>query len=117
MGLFGIELSTGTTMIASVVLGLAVDDTIHYLTRYRREHAQGVRAAIWATTTGTGRALVISSSVLVIGFWVGALGSFKPTIYFSLLTGITMISALVCDLLVLPASLVLCDPARRRSAA
>jgi len=117
MGLFGIELSTGTTMIASVVLGLAVDDTIHYLTRFRREGAQGVRAAICATTTGTGRALVISSVVLVIGFWVGALGSFKPTIYFSLLTGITMISALVCDLLVLPASLVLCDPARRRSAA
>jgi uncharacterized protein len=117
MGFCGIELSTGTTMIASVVLGLAVDDTIHYLTRFRREHALGVRAAIQATTTGTGRALVISSSVLVIGFWVGALGSFKPTIYFSLLTGITMISALLCDLLVLPASLVLWDPVRREAAA
>ena len=47
--------------------------------------------------------------MLVVGFWVGALGSFLPTIYFSLLTGITMISALLCDLLVLPASLVLWD--------
>ncbi len=117
MGFAGIELSTGTTMIASVVLGLAVDDTIHYLTRFRREHARGVRAAVEATTTGTGRALVISSTVLVIGFWVGALGSFKPTIYFSLLTGITMISALLCDLLVLPATLVLRDPLRRGAAA
>lgn len=117
MGYCGIELSTGTTMIAAVVLGLAVDDTIHYLTRFRRERSQGVRAAVWATTTGTGRALVISSSVLVIGFWVGALGSFKPTIYFSLLTGTTMISALLCDLLVLPASLVLWDPARREGTA
>ena len=48
-------------MIASVVLGLAVDDTIHYLTRFRREHARGVRAAVEATTTGTGRALRIPS--------------------------------------------------------
>jgi len=111
MGLFGIALSTGTTMIASVVLGLAVDDTIHYLTRFRLERPRGVRAAVCATTTGTGRALVISSTVLVVGFWVGALSSFKPTIYFSLLTGITMISALLCDLLVLPASLVLSDRA------
>jgi len=116
MGFCGIELSTGTTMIASVVLGLAVDDTIHYLTRFRREHVRGARAAVRATTTGTGRALVISSTVLVIGFWVGALGSFKPTIYFSLLTGITMISALLCDLLVLPATLVLRDPLRRGAA-
>ena len=52
---------------------------------------------------------MISSVVLVVGFWVGALGSFKPTIYFSLFTGLTMISALVCDLLVLPASLMLLD--------
>jgi predicted RND superfamily exporter protein len=117
MGFAGIELSTGTTMIASVVLGLAVDDTIHYLTRFRRERSQGVRNAVWATTTGTGRALVISSAVLVIGFWVGALGSFKPTIYFSLLTGITMISALLCDLRVLPASLVLWGPNRRERSA
>lgn len=112
MGALGIELSTGTTMIASVVIGLAVDDTIHYLTRFRRESHRGAADAVRTTTSSTGRALVISSLVLVIGFWVGALGSFKPTIYFSLLTGVTMISALLCDLLVLPAYLVLWDPAR-----
>jgi predicted RND superfamily exporter protein len=59
------------------------------------------------TTTATGRALVISSCVLALGFWSGCFGSFKPTIYFSLLTGLTMFSALVNDLLVLPACLVL----------
>lgn len=117
MGTLGIELSTGTTMIASVVIGIAVDDTIHYLTRFRREAWRGTPAAIRATTTGTGRALVISSVVLVVGFWVGALGSFKPTIYFSLLTGVTMISALLCDLLVLPASLMLSGPDGREGAA
>jgi predicted RND superfamily exporter protein len=121
MAYLGIDLSTGTTMIASVVIGISVDDTIHYLTRYRREcersPGRACSANVVATTTGIGRALVISSLVLVVGFWVGALGSFLPTIYFSLLTGITMISALLCDLLVLPASLVLWDrfaPGRAR---
>ena len=114
MGALGIDLSTGTAMIASVVIGLAVDDTIHYLTRFRREESRGTREAIHRATTRTGRALVISSVVLVVGFWVGALGSFKPTLYFSLLTGLAMISALACDLLVLPATLVLLD---RRSKA
>ena len=50
---------------------------------------------------------------LVLGFWVGAFGSFKPTIYFSLLTGLTMITGVACDLLVLPASLVVAERWRR----
>jgi predicted RND superfamily exporter protein len=66
------------------------------------------------TTRGVGAALFMNNLVLVLGFWVGCFGSFKPTIYFSLLTGTTMISALVCDLLVTPACLVLSD--RRRGA-
>ena len=107
MGALGIDLSTGTAMIASVVIGISVDDTIHYLTRYRREQSLGVDVAIDRTTTETGRALVISSVVLTVGFWVGALGSFNPTVYFSLFTGLTMLSALACDLLILPAILVL----------
>lgn len=107
MGALGIDLSTGTAMIASVVIGISVDDTIHYLTRYRREQSLGVRVAIHRTTTDTGRALMISSVVLAVGFWVGVLGSFKPTVYFSLFTGLTMFSALACDLLILPAILVL----------
>jgi predicted RND superfamily exporter protein len=113
MGVLGIDLSTGTAMIASVVIGLAVDDTIHYLTRYRRERSRGVAEAVRTTTTGTGRAMVASSVVLVVGFWVGGLGSFNPTIYFSWLTGTTMISALVCDLFVLPATFVLRERLRR----
>jgi uncharacterized protein len=116
MGVLGIDLSSGTAMIASVVIGLAVDDTIHYLTRFRREQHRGAYRAVCVTTTRTGRALVISSVVLILGFWVGALGSFRPTIYFSLLTGVTMISALLCDLLVLP-SLLMVRHARRRAAA
>lgn len=107
MGFFRIDLSTGTAMIAAVVIGLAVDDTIHYLARFRTEFKGDRVRAITRTTTGTGRAMTISSLVLTIGFWVGCLGSFKPTIFFSLLTGVAMVGALACDLLVLPACLML----------
>lgn len=117
MGWFGIDLSTGTAMIASSVIGLVVDDTIHYLDHYRHEYRGDARAAIEKTTAEVGAPLLINNVVLVLGFWVGCFGSFKPTIYFSLLSGVTMITSLVCDLFVTPASLLLLLDRRRRRAA
>ena len=105
MGLLGIDLSTATTMVAAVVIGLAVDDTIHYLHHFQTYRHLPVYEATRSTTLRIGRALVISSIVLVGGFWMGALGSFIPTNTFALLTGAMMASALFCDLLVLPAYL------------
>jgi len=115
MGYCGIDLSTGTAMIGAVVIGLAVDDTIHYLVHYRRVYAGDVSKAVTETTTRIGRALVIATLVLAFGFWVGCLGSFKPTIYFSFLVGGTLFGALLCDLLVLPACLMLGCPTRREA--
>jgi predicted RND superfamily exporter protein len=112
MGFLGIDLSTGTAMIASSVIGLVVDDTIHYLVHYSRLYAGDAPAAVRATTAEVGAPLLVNNVVLVLGFWVGCFGSFKPTIYFSLLSGVTMITALVCDLFVTPASLVLLDRGR-----
>jgi hypothetical protein len=109
MGFVGIELSTGTAMIASAVLGLIVDDTIHYLSYYRGVYRGDPVAATRITSRAIGAPVTVSSTALVLGFWVGAFGSFRPTIYFSLLTGLTMITGIFCDLLVLPASLVLLD--------
>jgi len=94
VGVLGLVLLLFFKSLAGVVLPLGVTGV-------------SVRVAIDRTTTETGRALAISSVVLAVGFWVGALGSFKPTVYFSLFTGLTMLSALACDLLVLPAILVL----------
>jgi predicted RND superfamily exporter protein len=91
-----------------VALGLTVDSTIHYLARYQREFQGDCREAVMRTTIATGRALTVAALVLFFGFSVGGLSSFLPTIYFSVLTGITMLGAAVCVLLVLPASLVLC---------
>ncbi|HKJ04880.1 MAG TPA: MMPL family transporter [Geopsychrobacteraceae bacterium] len=107
MGYLDIDLSTGTAMIAAVVIGLTVDSTIHYLARFQRVYQGSSKDAVMGTTIATGRALTVSALVLFFGFSVGGLSSFLPTIYFSLLTGVTMLGALVCDLLVLPASLVL----------
>jgi len=115
MGWAGIDLSVATAMVASVVLGIAVDGTIHYLERFRRLHRGEVADAVRETTLRTGRVLAMASLVLALGFWVGALGSFRPTVYFSLLTGGTILFALICDLLVLPACLTWIRP-RPRSA-
>lgn len=111
MGAAGIDLSSGTAMIASAVLGVVVDDTIHYLTGYQRAYRGDPAAAVHATTTGVGTALFLNNLILVLGFWVGAFGSFKPTVYFSLLSGFTMVTGMICDLLVTPACLVLLDRA------
>lgn len=115
MGYAGIDLSTGTAMIASAVLGIVVDDTIHYLAYYRRVYRGDAVAAVRETTAHVGAPVTVASLSLMLGFWVGALGSFQPTVHFSLLTGLTMVMGVVCDLLVLPASLVWMD--RRSHAA
>jgi predicted RND superfamily exporter protein len=109
MALCGITLNTGTAMIAGVVSGILVDDTIHYLAHFRREWSGDTIAAITRTTRGVGRAVVIANTVLILGFWVGAAGSFLPTVHFSFLIGVTMLGGLACDLLVLPAGLVVAD--------
>ena len=109
VGYLGIDLSTGTAMIASVAIGMTVDSTIYYLTRYLREKQGECTDAVVRTTMASGRPLTVATLVLFFGFSVGGLSSFMPTIYFSVLTGVTMLGALVCDLLVLPASLVLFD--------
>jgi predicted RND superfamily exporter protein len=109
MGISGIDLNAGTAMIAPVVLGLVVDNTIHYLARYRGEYSGDATGAVMRTTAGAGRALLASSLILAFGFGIGGFGSFKPTVHFSLLSGGTMMAAAACVLLVLPACLVLSD--------
>ena len=108
MGWLGIELSAATTMIASVALGLFVDDTIHLLYLYRQEKKAGRRTfdAIEYALHHAGRAVIFTSLILTFGFWAGLLGSFKPTIYFSFLMGLTMLFSVVTELLVTPAAVL-----------
>jgi len=112
MGWTGIRLDPGTTMIGAVALGLVVDNTVHFLHHLReRVHAgDDIHEALLDTLMKTGRAVVTTSIVLVLGFELMLLASFNPNIYFGMLTGLAIAIALVADLVVLPAALVLIKP-------
>ena len=101
-----------TVMISSIALGISVDDTIHYLARYRVESRKtGDRLqAMRRTMLHTGKAIVFTSVVMAGGFWVICLSDFRPNIYLGLLTGVSMIAALLGDLLLLPICVQLFGP-------
>jgi predicted RND superfamily exporter protein len=105
MGWCGIELSAATTMIAGIALGLFVDDTIYVLAGYAHAKQAGrtTGEALEASLRRNGRAIIFTALILTLGFWSGLVGSFKPTRYFSLLMGVTLLCDLLADLLVTPA--------------
>ncbi|MGD9133776.1 MAG: MMPL family transporter, partial [Desulfobacterales bacterium] len=104
MGWFGIELSMATSLIASIAIGLAVDDTIHYLVRYNREFKTDLdeKRAIRDTLTHVGKPITFTTVTICVGFSVLLFSSFKPTAIFGVMMVITSLSALVGDLIVLP---------------
>jgi uncharacterized protein len=108
MGWFGVELSMFTSLIASIAIGLAVDDTIHYLVRYNREFRKDLndRRALKETLRHIGRPIIFTTLTISIGFSILAMSSFKPTAIFGTMMAITMFSALVGDLILLPSLLM-----------
>lgn len=112
MGFLDIPLNFTTVTIFSIVLGIAVDTSIHYLARVRMEVAQDGDhvAALYRTMRGTGRAMIFSTLLLVLGFGSILTSSFKFTFYFGLLGGIGLLSALICDLFVTPSLMVVFKP-------
>jgi len=117
MGFLKIELSTPTAMISSVVLGIVVDASIQFLYRFRHElqHRGHYLQALHHTYRNVGRAMVVSTLILVFGFASSVFASFKPTVYFGLLTSLTVFFALICTLVLLPVVLVLLKPFGRQS--
>ncbi len=104
MGWFGIPLSMATSLIASIAIGLAVDDTIHYLVSYNREFKGGLNKekALSNTVRRMGKPIIFTTVTIGLGFSVLMFSHFKPTAIFGLLMIITMFSALVADLILLP---------------
>jgi len=104
MGWLGIELSMVTSLIASIAIGLAVDDTIHYLFRYNREFRKDLDSnrALSETLKQVGRPIVFTTLTICLGFSILMFSSFKPTAVFGIMMAITMLSALVGDLILLP---------------
>jgi len=108
IGWLGIPLDLMTITIAAITVGIAVDDTIHYIHRFREEFGQeeDYWAAIHRCHRTIGRAMYYTSISIMLGFSVLALSQFMPTIYFGLLTGMAMLVALLANMTLLPALLV-----------
>jgi len=104
MGWLGIRLDLMTITIAAITIGIAVDDTVHYVYRFRREMARDhdYLSAVLRSHRGVGRAMIYTSVTITSGFSILALSEFVPTIYFGLLTGFAMMVALVANLTLLP---------------
>ena len=112
MGFFGIELRPATAMTFSIALGIAVDDTIHFLSRFRSEYLLTKSHEKSTTTTilTTGRAIIGTSITLGMGFLVLLFSNFKPNYEFGILATIILIIALLSSLILLPALINIIKP-------
>lgn len=112
MGWFNIPLDIMTITIAAITVGIAVDDTIHYVHRFRREVSidGDYVAAMYRSHHSIGKAMFYTTMTITMGFSILALSNFTPSIYFGLLTGLAMIAALLYDLILLPHLLLLFKP-------
>jgi uncharacterized protein len=106
--LLGVPLDVGTVIVGSVCLGIAVDDTIHFLTNFNKYISEGdsTPVAIAKVFTHTGPALIVTTMVLVAAFATFIFGTFVPNQNFGKFVAITLSIALVTDLTLLPVLLL-----------
>lgn len=107
MYLMDIDLNIGSAIVASVCLGIAVDDTIHFLSHYYKQRALGLSRvdAMSNIMTYTGSALLFTTTILVSGFSLYLLADFIPSVNFGQLCAVVLTGALAVDLIYLPALL------------
>jgi predicted RND superfamily exporter protein len=104
MGFTGIDLKVSTSIIFTIAFGIAVDDTIHFVSRLRLELAKGRsrQYALKRSFIGTGKAIIITSLILIAGFLTLVMSTFKGTFYTGSLLSLTLLFAVVVDLFMLP---------------
>lgn len=104
MGIFGIPLNTGTAMVAAIAIGIAVDDTIHLMSRYNSEMRilQSQDKAVDVCIHAEVRPVISTSVALSLGFAVLGFSNFVPVISFGLLSAIVMVFAIIGDLFITP---------------
>jgi predicted RND superfamily exporter protein len=109
MGWWGISLNVATIMLASVALGVVDDDTIHFISRYRKDTAAGMSAAqaIEEATANEGRASLTTALINSAAFAVLAFSEYRPTAWFGGLLGLTMLVAFLAEIFILPATIML----------
>ena len=109
MGFFGITLKLSTSIVFTIAFGIAVDDTIHFISKLRLELGKGksLILALKRTYLSTGKAIIVTSIILSGGFLILLLSSFGGTFYTGLLISLTLIFALIIDLTLLPVLILL----------
>ena len=112
MGWLNIPLDMMTITIAAISIGIAVDDTIHYIHRFKDEFQKDRRylPTMHRCHGSIGHAMYYTSITIIIGFSILALSNFIPSVYFGLLTGLAMLIALLAALTLLPQMLILVKP-------
>jgi len=109
MGFFGIPIKPSTILVFSIAFGISVDDTIHFLAKYRQELIANnwkIRRSVYAALRETGVSMFYTSIVLFFGFLVFTVSSFGGTIALGGLVSITLLLAMVSNLLLLPSLLL-----------
>lgn len=104
IGFLGIELDAATSIIFAIAFGIAVDDTIHFLSKFKLETAKGydARHAIRSTFLESGKAICLTTLILFLGFISLIASAYPPTYVIGLLVSITLVSALLSDLSITP---------------
>ncbi len=117
MGWWGIPLDIMTITIAAITVGIAVDHAIHYIHRFQVEFVrhQTYRETVVACHGSIGRAIYYTALTITVGFSILAFSNFIPTIYFGLLTGFAMMVALMSNLTLLAALLMIVKPLGRET--
>ncbi len=112
MGLMDIPLDMMTITIAAITIGIAVDNAIHYIYRFREEYPtlQDYTKTLHLCHANIGRAVFYTAITIIIGFSILVLSNFIPTIYFGLLTALAMLIALLAALTLLPKLILLWRP-------
>ena len=112
MGFTGMKLDAATIMIASIALGISVDNTIHIFYQFKKELSVDgdYSKAICRTLQAAGKTAMFTSLSAAFGFMAFSFSNFKPIQYFGVLTSVTMLNAIVSDLLISPSCLMLFKP-------
>jgi len=112
MGLINLPLDMMTITIAAIAIGIAVDNSIHYIYRFREEYesTKDYELSLYRSHDSIGRAIFFTSITIIFGFSILVLSNFVPTIIFGLLTGLAMLIALLAVLTLLPKLIISFKP-------
>lgn len=104
LGYIGIELEAGVSIVFAVIFGIAVDDTIHFLSKFKLAQNKGhdIETALRITFLETGKAICLTTLILFFGFLVMLFSIHPPSVTIGLLISLTLFSALISDLLLIP---------------